>query len=35
MELYLCDNCDTLASVEVIGDELKIAQCNCVRTKGI
>ena len=35
MELFLCDNCDTLASVEVIGDELKIAQCNCVRTKGI
>ena len=32
MELFLCDNCDTLASVEVIGEQLKIAQCNCVRT---
>ena len=32
MDLFLCDNCDTLASVEVIGDTLKIAKCNCVRT---
>lgn len=35
MELFLCDACDTLASVEVIGEQLKITQCNCVRTKGI
>jgi len=32
MELFLCDSCDTLASVEIIGDTLKIAKCNCVRT---
>lgn len=32
MELFLCDSCDTLATVEVIADELKIAQCNCVRS---
>ena len=32
MELFFCDNCDTIAHVEIIGDELKIAQCNCVRT---
>lgn len=31
MELFYCDNCNTLAYVEVIGKELKIAQCNCVR----
>lgn len=35
MELFYCDNCDTLATVEIIGEQLKIAQCNCVRTKGI
>lgn len=32
MELFFCDNCNTLASVEVFGDTLKIAKCNCVRT---
>ena len=35
MELFYCDECETIAYVEVIGKELKIAQCNCVRTKGI
>ena len=35
LELFYCDSCDTLATVEVIGDELKIAQCNCVRMAGI
>ena len=32
MELFLCEDCDTLATVEVFSDELKIAQCNCVRS---
>ena len=32
MELFYCDSCDTVATVEEIGDTLKIAQCNCVRT---
>ena len=35
LELFYCEDCNTLASVEVIGEELKIAQCNCVRTAGI
>ena len=35
MELFYCDDCDTLAIVEVIGEHLKIAQCSCVRTAGI
>ena len=32
MELFYCENCNTIASVEVVGDTLKIAKCNCVRT---
>ena len=32
MELFYCNDCNTLAYVEVIGEELKIAQCNCVRS---
>ena len=32
MELFYCDSCNTMAYVEKIGDELKIAQCNCVRS---
>ena len=30
MELFLCDECDTLASVEIINDELGIKHCACV-----
>ena len=32
MELFYCNDCNTLAYVEIIGEELKIAQCNCVRS---
>ena len=32
MELFFCDNCDTIAIVEEIGDTIKLAPCNCVRT---
>ncbi len=30
MELFLCDNCDTLASVETVNGDLLIKQCACV-----
>jgi len=29
--VFLCDNCDTLAIVSVAGDTINIQQCNCVR----
>lgn len=30
MELFLCDNCDTLAIVEMVGDTIKLTKCNCL-----
>lgn len=30
MELFLCDNCDTLATIEKEGDTIKIVKCACV-----
>lgn len=30
MELFICDNCDTLAIVSKDGDTIKIQQCACL-----
>lgn len=30
MELFICDNCDTLASVEKNGNTIKIVKCQCL-----
>lgn len=30
MELFLCDNCDTLATLSVVGDTITIQKCACV-----
>jgi hypothetical protein len=30
MELFLCDNCDTLATVTKDGDTIIINKCKCV-----
>ncbi len=30
MELFLCDKCDTLATVEMRGDTLKVTKCACL-----
>jgi hypothetical protein len=30
MELFLCDNCDTLAIVEQVSDTIKITKCSCL-----
>jgi pterin-4a-carbinolamine dehydratase len=29
MELFLCDNCDTLATVKVLADTIQITKCKC------
>jgi hypothetical protein len=29
--VFLCDNCDTLALVSVVGDTINITQCECVQ----
>jgi hypothetical protein len=28
--VFLCDNCDTLAIVSAVGDTINIQQCECV-----
>ena len=28
--IFLCDNCDTLATVSVHGDTIMVNQCECV-----
>ena len=30
MELFLCDNCDTLATASREGDTIKINKCKCL-----
>ena len=30
MELFLCDNCDTLATLEIQGDTITLTQCQCI-----
>ena len=30
MDLFICDNCDTLATVEKNGDTIKINKCLCL-----
>jgi len=29
--VFICDNCDTLATVSVAGDTINITQCACVQ----
>ena len=29
MEIFLCDNCSTLAIVSVVGDIIKLTKCKC------
>jgi hypothetical protein len=29
MNIYLCDNCDTLAVVSVVGDTITLNKCQC------
>lgn len=29
MEIFLCDNCDTLATVKVLADTIQITKCKC------
>ena len=30
MELFLCDKCDTLATVSVHGDTITVNKCKCL-----
>ena len=30
MEIFLCDECDTLATLSVVGDTITIQQCACL-----
>ena len=30
MEIFLCDNCDTLAVVSQVNDTITIQKCSCV-----
>ena len=30
MELFLCDNCDTLATIEQKGNSIVINKCQCL-----
>jgi hypothetical protein len=30
MEIFLCDKCDTLATLSVVGDTIKVQKCYCV-----
>lgn len=30
MEIFLCDNCDTLATLSVETDTILVTQCKCV-----
>ncbi|MEY3909989.1 MAG: hypothetical protein RIT47_680 [Pseudomonadota bacterium] len=29
MEIFICDNCDTLATLSVAGDTITITKCKC------
>jgi len=29
-EIFICDNCDTLATVSVVSDTITISQCQCL-----
>jgi hypothetical protein len=31
MEIFLCDNCDTLATVSVVSDTITITKCACAQ----
>ena len=33
MELFLCDNCSTLATLSVVGDTISITKCKCVKER--
>jgi len=31
MYITLCDNCNTLATLSVVGDTIELVQCACVK----
>jgi len=33
MEIFICSNCDTLATVSVAGDTIEITKCKCQTRK--
>jgi hypothetical protein len=29
MEIFICDNCSTLATLSVVGDTIQLTKCKC------
>jgi hypothetical protein len=33
MEIFICDNCSTLATLSVVGDTIAITKCKCTNER--